>query len=329
VPSEEPRRRRKLSAIMMVDVSGFSRMMGADEERTVGLIQAFHREMKARVEEFEGRLVDTAGDSAFGEFDSVVNAVRCARRIQEELSRVNAERPEAERIIARIGLHLGDVIVEDYKVYGDGVNIAARLEPLADPGGICLSEAVYQQIRNKLTLPVEEIGLRELKNIEHPIRLYKIPPVSGPARAAAQEMESVVGAPPSASPAAETSSLTATDAAARSWLDDLVDAKRLIPFLVGVFLLVSPAILFDTAGVFPTAGAILVGMVIGRVWSLRTAYPGGTRIGLGGGIAVGGFLTGWSSVTDALFLLGGTIVAATGLSSRAHARRGAPSASGR
>jgi hypothetical protein len=116
-------------------------------------------------------------------------------------------------------------------------------------------------------------------------------------------------------------SLTATGVAARSWLDDLVAAKRLIPLLVGVFLLGSPAILFDTAGVFPTAGAILVGMVLGRAWSLRTAYPGGTRIGLGVGIALGGFLTGWSSVTDALFLLGGAIVAATGLSSRAHARR--------
>src|SRR5439155_27316306 len=172
VRSGEPRRRRKLSAIMMVDVSGFSRMMGADEEKTVRLIQGLQREIKELVEEFEGRVVGTAGDSAFGEFDSVVNAVRCARRIQEEQSRLNAERPEDERVNSRIGIHLGDVIVEDYNVYGDGVNIAARLEPLADPGGICLSEAVYQQVRTKLDLPVQDIGLRELKNIAHPIHLY-------------------------------------------------------------------------------------------------------------------------------------------------------------
>src|SRR5439155_13497787 len=100
--------------------------------------------------------------------------VRCARRIQEEQSRQNGERPENERVNTRIGIHLGDVIVEDYRVYGDGVNIAARLEPLADPGGICISEAVFQQIRNKLDLGLEDLGLRELKNIEHPIRLYRV-----------------------------------------------------------------------------------------------------------------------------------------------------------
>src|SRR5262245_45596025 len=101
---------------MMVDVSGFSRMMGADEEETVGLIQDFRRDVRRLVEEFEGRVVGTAGDSAFGEFDSVVNAVCCARKIQEEQSRRNAARPPDERVETRIGIHLGDVIIEDYNV---------------------------------------------------------------------------------------------------------------------------------------------------------------------------------------------------------------------
>jgi class 3 adenylate cyclase len=306
----QPRRRRKLSAIMMVDVSGFSRMMGADEERTVGLIQGFHRGIKALVAEFEGRIVGTAGDSAFGEFDSVVNAVRCARQIQEEQSRQNAERPEDERVNARIGIHLGDVIVEDYNVFGDGVNIAARLEPLADPGGICLSEAVYQQVRSKLDLPVQDMGLCELKNIEHPIRLYKIPPVLAPTGPAAAKTG--IAAPSRASVPA-----------VRSWLDDVIRARRLVPLLVGSFLLASPVVLFRTGGVFPTAGAILIGTVIGRVWSLRTGRPGGTRIGLGIGIACGGFLTGWGVVTSALFVLAGSIVAATGVSGGLLGARGA------
>jgi class 3 adenylate cyclase len=296
----------------MVDVSGFSRMMGANEERTVGLIQGFHRHIKGLVEEFEGRVVGTAGDSAFGEFDSVVNAVRCARRIQEEQSRLNAERPEDERVNTRIGIHLGDVIVEDYNVYGDGVNIAARLEPLADPGGICLSEAVYQQIRNKLALPVQDIGLRELKNIEHPIHLYKIPPVTAPA----------VAAQATAGDGLDFCE-DRVEVAVRSWLDDVIRARRLVPLLVGLFLLLSPAVLFGTGGVFPTAGAILIGTVIGRVWSLRSGRPGGTRVGLGVGIACGGFLTGWSVVTNALFGMAGLIVAATGFGSL-YRPRGAP-----
>src|SRR5262249_6532011 len=164
----------KLAAILMADVSGFSRLMGQDEEGTTTLIREFHARTRALVEDHEGRVVDTAGDSVFGEFDSVVNAVRCAHTIQYEQSVLNAARPPDTRMETRIGVHLGDVIVEDYHVYGDGVTIAARLEALADPGGIYISEAVYQQVRNKLDLTFENLRLRELKNIEHPIHLYQI-----------------------------------------------------------------------------------------------------------------------------------------------------------
>src|SRR5262249_15026904 len=120
---------------------------------------------------------NTAGDSVLGEFDSVVHAVQCALRIQQNQARRNALCSPEERVDARIGVHLGDVIIEDEHIYGDGVNIAARLEPIADPGGICISEAVYQQIRNKLDLHIQDLGLRALKNIDHPVRLYMVPPL--------------------------------------------------------------------------------------------------------------------------------------------------------
>jgi len=176
VSDEVPKQRRKLSAILMADVSGFSRMMSRDEEGTTARIQDFHRRVLGLVERYEGRVVDTAGDSVFGEFDSVVQAVRCAQALQEDQARVNEGASSDERIDTRIGVHLGDVIVEDYRVYGDGVNIAARLETLADPGGIFVSEAVYQQVHNKLELPFEDLGLQQLKNIDHPLRVFRVAP---------------------------------------------------------------------------------------------------------------------------------------------------------
>src|SRR5262249_28852894 len=126
------------------------------------------------VEAHQGRVVDTAGDSVFGEFDSVINAMRCAQAIQDAQAAANAARESAERIETRIGVHVGDVIVQDYHVYGDGVNIAARLQTLATPGSICVSEAVYQQVYKKLDLAFEDMGVQDLRNIEHPICLYRV-----------------------------------------------------------------------------------------------------------------------------------------------------------
>jgi hypothetical protein len=160
----------------MVDVSGFSRMMGRDEEGTTARIREFHLRTRSLVEAHEGRVVDTAGDSVFGEFDSVVYAVRCAQAIQHTQATINAALRPADRIETRIGVHLGDVIVQDEHVYGDGVNIAARLEALADPGGICISEAVYQQVHTKLDLAFEDLGVQVLKNIDSPLRIYQIVP---------------------------------------------------------------------------------------------------------------------------------------------------------
>lgn len=308
------RRRRKLSAIMMADVSGFSRMMGANEEHTISLIQAFHQSVQSLVEHFEGRVVDTAGDSVFGEFDSVVNAVRCACRIQEEQSAANAARPAADRIETRIGVHLGDVIVEDYRVYGDGVNIAARLEPMADPGGICLSEAVYQQIRDKLDLRVEEIGLHELKNIQHPIRLYKIPPVTTVLGETRTLSPPASAAPTSAAPAPPPRRVAPrTERRTTSWARELTEPATAIMIVVGGFLLLSPLILFRTAGALPTAGAVVLGVSLGRAWAKVAARAGNFLIALGISIASGALWTDWTRVTNSLFVLGGLIVVAIGL----------------
>ena len=290
---------------MVADVSGFSRMMGVDEEATVDQIQEFHRHVKGLVEHFEGRVVDTAGDSVLGEFDSVVNAVRCACRIQEEQAAENVARRPGERIQTRIGIHLGDVIVEDYQVYGDGVNIAARLEPLADPGGICISDAVFQQIRNKLDLSVEDLGLKELKNIEHPIRLYRVPPVGGsslPPSAVANARPRPAEMP-RVSPARSDQSVAGV----------LLRPATLVPLTIGAFLLASPLILFPSAGGLPTAGAILSSVMLGRVWAQRSGRAGNLLFALGIGIASGALLTHWSRVTNALFVLAGLIVAASGV----------------
>ena len=292
---------------MMADISGFSRMMGADEEATVDRIQEFHRRVKMLVEQFEGRVVDTAGDSVFGEFDSVVNAVRCACEIQKEQPAENASRGAERSLQTRIGIHLGDVIVEDYRVYGDGVNIAARLEPLAEPGGICISEAVYQQVRNKLDLRVEDLGVQELKNIEHPIRLYKVPPIAR-------------GRAPSATPPAPIATPpTRLETAPDSWTGELLRPSAAIPLIVAGFLGLSPLFLFSTAGVFPSGGAILVSVVAGRIWARRSRRRSRLLVALGLGIASSALWTNWSSVTNALFVLGGFIVAALG----AGGRRGA------
>jgi class 3 adenylate cyclase len=194
--TEASKPRRKLSAILMADVSGFSRMMGRDEEGMTARIREFHTRTRSLVGAHDGRVVDTAGDSIFGEFDSVVNAMRCAQVIQHNQAAINAALLPEDRIETRMGVHLVDVIVQDYRVYGDGVNIAARLEAVATPGGICVSEAVYQQVHTKLDLAFEDLGVQTLKNIEHPVRIYRVAPA--PTRPAPVEQHPVPE--PTASP---------------------------------------------------------------------------------------------------------------------------------
>lgn len=300
MPLETSSPRRKLSAIVMVDVSGFSRMMGRDEEGTTALIREFHARTLKLVESHEGRVVDTAGDSVFGEFDSVINAVRCAQEIQQAQALANAGVLPAEQIQTRIGVHLGDVIVQDYQVYGDGVNIAARLQSIASPGGICVSEAVYQQVYQKLDMDFEDLGMRELKNIEHPIRLYRV--VGGDSGRTTTVAD--------AEPERESDRPAATS----SWRDALLHPVSLIPLLVGGYLLATLLGLPPTGRMFPTFGAVLVGIGIGQTLRLRSGRRGFFLIALGAGLALAALVT-VSRDDRSLWglLLAGVVLIAVGL----------------
>lgn len=163
-------RARRLAAILMVDIVGFSRMMGRDDEGTTARVVQFHAEIETLTVNHGGRVVDRAGDSVFAVFESIVLALECASAIQQWLAKDDRE----DRIMVRIGLHFGDVLVHDDSLFGDGVNIAARLEQLAPAGGIAASEVVYQEVGGRI--PFKDAGLHHLKNITRPIRVLVVPP---------------------------------------------------------------------------------------------------------------------------------------------------------
>jgi len=167
--------KRKLAAILSADVAGYSRLMGADEEATVAALNACRAIFKDEIESRNGRVVDTAGDSVLAEFPSVVEAVRTAVEVQHALAHRNDGLPKDQQMLFRIGVNLGDVIEQDDgTIYGDGVNIAARLESLAEPGHVCISESAHMQVRNKLDVGFEDIGEHEVKNIADPVRTYRV-----------------------------------------------------------------------------------------------------------------------------------------------------------
>jgi len=166
--------KRKLTAILSADVKGYSRLMGEDEEATVRTITAYREVITEVVQKHRGRVVDSPGDNILSEFASVVDAVRGAVEIQEELKVRNAELPENRRMDFRIGINLGDVIHEEERIYGDGVNVAARVESLSDAGGICVSGTAFDQVENKLPLGYEYLGEQSVKNISKPVRVYKV-----------------------------------------------------------------------------------------------------------------------------------------------------------
>jgi adenylate cyclase len=166
---------RRLAAILAADVAGYSLLMGADEEGTHERLKAHIRQLlDPKIQEHRGRIVKKTGDGILAEFSSVVDAVRSAGEIQRKMMERNAEIVPDQRIIFRMGINLGDVIVEEDDIYGDGVNIAARLETLAEPGGICVSRVVRDQIRDKLDYTFEDIGEQRVKNIARPVRVYRV-----------------------------------------------------------------------------------------------------------------------------------------------------------
>src|SRR5262250_423200 len=167
---------RRLAAILAADVAGYSRLMGADEEGTLEGLKALRRELAdPKIKEHRGRVVKTTGDGLLLEFGSVVDAVRCAVEVQRELAERNADVPLDRRIEFRMGINLGDIIKDGRDIYGDGVNVASPLEALAEPGGICVSRVVRDQVRDKLDLSFEDLGEYEVKNIARPVRVYGLP----------------------------------------------------------------------------------------------------------------------------------------------------------
>jgi len=168
---------RRLTAILAADVAGYSRLMGADEEGTHERLKAHLRDLvDPKIEEHHGRTVKNTGDGLLAEFSSVVDAVRCAVEVQRGMADRNAETVEDKRITFRVGINLGDVIAEPDDIYGDGVNVAARLESLAEPGGICISRVVRDQIRDKLPYPFEDRGEQSVKNIARSVRVFVLRP---------------------------------------------------------------------------------------------------------------------------------------------------------
>jgi TolB-like protein/class 3 adenylate cyclase len=166
---------RKLAALLAADVAGYSRLMGADEEGTLARLKAHRRELiDPKVAEHRGRIVKTTGDGLLVEFASPVEAVRCAGEIQKAMREREGSLPADQRIEIRVGINLGDVIIDEDDVYGDGVNIAARLEGLADPGGVVISSAVFEQVRDRVPDSFEDLGDQQVKNIARPVRVYRM-----------------------------------------------------------------------------------------------------------------------------------------------------------
>jgi len=187
---------RRLAAILAADVAGYSRLMGADEEGTHERLQAHFRELvNSKIEEHRGRIVKNTGDGLLAEFASVVDAVRCAVEIQHGMTDREPEVPEERRIRFRIGINLGDVIVEAHDIFGDGVNVAVRLEGLAEPGGICISRVVRDQVRDRLDYAFEDLGEQHVKNIARPVRVYALRPELAPAVTASTAIPKAVAAP--------------------------------------------------------------------------------------------------------------------------------------
>jgi adenylate cyclase len=198
---------RKLTTILSADVVGYSRMMGADEAATLATLRSYRAAIAELVDSHRGRIVGTAGDSLLAEFASVVRAVECAVRVQREIAERNAALPAERQMRFRIGVNLGDVMIDRDDLYGDGVNVAARLQELADPGGILISGPVFDQVRDKLSLGFDFLGDKAVKNIAAQVPIYRVQLGSG--QAAREQLQ-----PGAAAPRAERSGARVSDPAA-------------------------------------------------------------------------------------------------------------------
>jgi class 3 adenylate cyclase len=193
---EELRLERHLATILAADVVGYSKLMANDEEATVRTLQSHRQIIDSLIERHGGRIFNTAGDAVLAEFRSAVESVRCALAIQEELRMRNAELPAERQMLFRIGINIGDVLANGKDLLGDGVNIAARLEGIAPPGGVCISGSTFEQVKNKLSVGFEDMGPQQVKNIPEPVSAFRL--TSGPvsvASATAEENKQAKSAP--------------------------------------------------------------------------------------------------------------------------------------
>src|ERR1700726_2555243 len=166
---------RRLAAILAADVAGYSRLMGAGEESTLAQLKAIRKKLvDPKIAAHHGRIVKTTGDGLLAEFASAVDGSRCAFEIQRAMAEQNADIPQDRRLEFRIGIHVGDIIFDDNDIFGDGVNIAARLEGIAEPGGICISDDAQRQIRGKVDFSYNDMGLQTLKNIAEPMHVWRM-----------------------------------------------------------------------------------------------------------------------------------------------------------
>jgi class 3 adenylate cyclase len=185
------RQSRRLAAILAADIAGYSALMGADEARTVQDLKEHQAVVLPMIDQFGGRIVDTAGDGILAEFSSVVNAVQCAVAIQQTMAQRNTSIEPARRMQFRIGINLGDVIYDEGRLYGDGINIAARLEQIAEPGGILISRQVHDQVGTRVAHGFKELGPRDLKNIAKPVEVFAVEDIGGPRQGPKQEINIV------------------------------------------------------------------------------------------------------------------------------------------
>ncbi len=174
MPTDQNKTIRKLRAILSADVKGYSLLMANDEAFTIKTLKAYRNIMSDHIQKYTGRVVDAPGDNMLAEFASAVEAVQCAVDIQKALKMKNEDLPENKRLQFRIGVNIGDIVQDGDSIFGAGVNVAARIEGLADPGGICISRNTYDHIQDKLDLGYEYLGDHSVKNIKRPVRVYKV-----------------------------------------------------------------------------------------------------------------------------------------------------------
>ncbi|PVB60928.1 adenylate/guanylate cyclase domain-containing protein [Labrenzia sp. 011] len=238
--------KRRLAAIMCADVAGYSALMERDEDGTLDRLKAYREVMSSLTESHNGRIVNTWGDAVIIEFSSVVEAVQCAVDIQNELSLRNADVPDSSRMEFRIGINLGDIMVEGDDIYGDGVNVAARLQELAPTGGIMLSQSVYEQVKAKMAIGFDAQGARQVKNVTDPVETFLVR-MGG--RNAPQESFSLPGEEEAATPAGEsdgphdlekdTQAVANGFEQARRWLRAQPQRVRGSVFMIGFFFVLN------------------------------------------------------------------------------------------